>query len=210
MDPNNLPGNSDAAKRNPEKKIEKVIEGSVHRRQAPMGRRLMTSARGAFESVATEVLIPALKATITDAISRGVEQLLFGSQRPNSPDSYRPSNRTNYQSYSSQQRRNNVSYGTGSPVRNDNQRRRPSDFPDEVTFPTRSQAERVLGEMMDNLDAYGTVSIADMVEMCGEVPETGTDVWGWRHLHRGDAYVRRLRNGDYYIELPRPQEIGTV
>lgn len=213
IDPNNLPGNSAAEKRNPEKKIEKVIEGTVHRRKPTIGRRFAQTffgqdAKGVVESVVGEVLVPALKATITDAISRGVEQLLFGNAAPRR-DSYRSTQRTNYTNYSQPARRD-VSYGTGNPVQTRSARRQASEFVDSITFETRVQAERVLDEMKDNLDRYGAVSVADFVEMCGEVPSPMDDTVGWHDLNRSNAYVRRLRNGDYVIELPRLEEIGTV
>lgn len=71
------------------KKMEQVVTGEVSRRKKPLGRRFAETfgggdARGVAGYVVMDVLIPAAKDAISDAVSQGIERMLFGESRPSS------------------------------------------------------------------------------------------------------------------------------
>ncbi len=88
------------------KKIERVIEGEVVRRKTPLSRRMSQNliggdAHSVWGWMFGEVLIPAARDMVADAISGGAERMIFGesshgSRRGRSrggPSGYTPYNR---------------------------------------------------------------------------------------------------------------------
>ena len=71
------------------KKVERVVEGEVIRRKKPLGKRFAElfiggDAKSVGSYVMFEVLLPAVKDTLADAMSQGVERMLFGEARSTS------------------------------------------------------------------------------------------------------------------------------
>ena len=71
------------------KVVEKVVTGKVSRRKTPLSKRLKelfvggdTHSVGSY--ILFDVLVPAAKDTIADAISQGIERMLFGDARSSS------------------------------------------------------------------------------------------------------------------------------
>lgn len=76
----------------------------------------------------------------------------------------------------------------------------PQDAISEIRFDTRADAEKVLDEMQDIINAYGIVSLADAYELAGETDiPYGYNSLGWHTV--SNARVQRLRVG-YRIDLP--------
>ena len=70
---------------------------------------------------------------------------------------------------------------------------------DDIAFPSRGAAERVLSTMEDIFAEYKSVTLAEMYELAGlEHPYTFTK-YGWMSLRDADI-VRR--GEDYFIKLP--------
>lgn len=186
------------------KKVEKVIEGEVVRRKKPLSKRFAEtfmggSAKGVWEYVLMDVLIPAAKDTITDAVSQGVERMIFGDSRSPSSRARRSGSSYGYTSY------NKMSSTYSS--RRDN-RREPShrarsshDF-DEIILSTRVEAEEVIDRLFDLVSKYETASVADLYDLVGVNGSYTDEKWGWTDL-RG-AGVSRTRSG-YLLDLPRPE-----
>ena len=77
-----------------------------------------------------------------------------------------------------------------------------------IIFKTRAKAEDVSNALMDALDQYEAVSVADLYSMAGISNLVGdfTDQnWGWTKI--GDVKVRRARGGGYILDLPKPEDI---
>ena len=72
---------------------------------------------------------------------------------------------------------------------------------DEIVFEDRSDAQRVLDELTDQIDQFGMVSAYHMYEAAGLSCEWTLKNWGWYDLI--NARVVRTRDGDFVIELPR-------
>lgn len=72
---------------------------------------------------------------------------------------------------------------------------------DDIVFESRGEAEAVLTSMMDVIDTYDQVTVANLYELVGITGEFTDNRYGWTNL--GSANVKRSRDG-YIIELPKP------
>lgn len=189
-------------------KIEKVIEGEVLRRKKPLGKRIAETFGAAdMKSVGgfvlLDVLVPAAKDMVADAISQGIERMLFGearstSRRPHKP--YSNNGFVSYNRYSPSTNRDNPPFKPSSPSR----RARSSHDFDEIILETRVEAEEVIDRLFDLVNKYEAATVADLYELVG-VQGSYTDAkWGWIDI-RG-AGITRIRNG-YLLDLPRPESL---
>lgn len=191
-------------KREP-KKITQVVEGKVVRRKKPFGRRFAETFMGdepgsVWHYVALEVLLPAAKDMVTDAISQGVERMVYGEARSTSRRTGIRPGYTPYNRYS----------GPSGPVRREEPRREVSrrsrsqhNF-DEIILATRVEADEVINRLVDLVDRYDSASVADLYELVGVSGNYTDDKWGWTDLDR--VGVSRVRDG-YLLDLPRPEQI---
>lgn len=200
-----LPGNRRSAKPG-EKKISKVVDGTVVRRKPSVGRRFSQlfvagDSRSVSQYVFMDVLLPAAKDMFTDAISQGVERLIYGESRPTTRRTF-PGSGTSYTPYNRY-----AGNRVGGPPKDytpasrmSRQAKAVHNF-DEIILPTRREAEEVLNTMFDTLTRYETVSVSDLYEMVGEDGSYADEKWGWTDLT--GASVSRTRDG-YLLNLPRP------
>ena len=185
-----FPNNSDAAK---EKKVEKVVSGEVKTRKQSeaskmAGALISDDAHNLGDYMLFDILIPAAKKAISDIVTDGIEILLYGET---SGRKKRGNNvpRVSYNSYYERDRL---------PVR-ERSRERGYSY-DDIVLESRRDAEEVLTSMLDILDNYGIVSVADLYELAG-ITGRYTDLnYGWTNL--SSATVDRVRDG-YKIRLPR-------
>lgn len=204
-----LPGNSQqpkGPKAKPQKKVEPVVLGSVSTRKQSLGKRFAATfmgddAKGVWHYVAWDVLIPAAKDTLSDAVSQGVERLLFGEARGRSRGR-RYGNPQSGGSYVSYDRYSRGPIGTQSPARREISRpgRASHDF-DELVFDTRVDADAVLEGLYTILEQYDQATVGDLYELANVSGNFTDQKWGWTDL-RGSG-VSRKRDG-YYLDLPRP------
>lgn len=198
----NYPGNSKTGKElPPEKKVEKITVGEVRTRKKGLASRIggsMVSERsdtvGSY--ILFEVLIPALKNTISDAVSQGVERMLFGEVR----SSRTSSNRPGYTNYNKVVRSTTGEYGN----RDISRRSRTTHDFDEIILSSRGEAEEVLDRLRDLVDSFEVATVNDFYSLVGITGSFTDDKWGWYDLK--DAMVRAIRGG-YIVVLPRTQPI---
>jgi hypothetical protein len=211
----NYPNNSSKAKAPVEekteaKKIDPVVTGGVTRRKAPLGKRLAETFIGGDAKtvggyVFFEVLIPAARDMITDAITQGVERMVYGEVRSvGRRTGTRPSGQGGYVSYNRIAQSNNRPRTGGL---NEFQRREPDrrarashDF-DDIIIPTRAEAQAVIERLYDILEQYEQVSVSELYELVGITPNYTDGKWGWVQLTGSD--VTKVRDG-YLLELPKP------
>lgn len=77
-----------------------------------------------------------------------------------------------------------------------------------IIFKSRAKAEDVSNALMDALDQYEAVSVADLYSMAGISNLVGSFTdrnWGWTKIN--DIKVRRARGGGYTLDLPEPEDI---
>lgn len=185
-----------------EKKVEKVVSEPVVRKKKSFGRKLadifISEDVGDVKSyLMYDVLVPAVKENIADAINGAVGMIFFGEV--NRRSSGRNSNRNNTK----------VNYGGYFNGGNERRERMPKSYREEgggrtrtedIIIPSRADAEQVLDEMFELLDKYKQVTVADFYDMLDISSEFTDHKYGWTDL-RG-ARVVRVRNG-YRIDLPR-------
>lgn len=196
-----------AAEPEDEKKIEPVTVNEVQRRKKPLSKRFAETffggdAKGAMGFVMADVLIPAVKDTIADAFSQGIERILFGEARSTSRRTgFRPGGSGGYVNY---QRFGSTPQARREEPRNISRRARASHDFDEIVLATRVEAETVIDRMFDLVSQYGHASVSDLYDLVGITGSYTDAKWGWTDL-RG-ATVGRVRNG-YVLELPRTEAI---
>lgn len=71
---------------------------------------------------------------------------------------------------------------------------------DDIGFPSRGEAEAVLDEMLNIIDRYKFVTVADMYDLAGLSEPFTSHKYGWTNLR--DARV--VRSGsEYILDLPK-------
>lgn len=209
-----FPSNSQNVVKKPEKqekatddkKIEKVVTGEVVQRKKPLGKRMAETfiggdAHSVGQYVVMDVLIPAAKDTIADAVSQGIERMLFGEVRSTSRRTgAKPSNgHVSYNRYS----------GGGHPAlkreepKISSRARANHDF-DEIILATRPEAEAVIDRLFDLISRYEAATVADLYDLLGITGNYTDDKWGWTDLRGAGAL--RIRNG-YLLDLPKPEPL---
>lgn len=113
-----FPPNSHKSRRQPDEpqKLERVTSVAAERRKRGLGRKFREtfiggSARTAAEYTMLEVVVPAIKDTMAEALSSGIEKLIYGDSRPrrgSPPSSYSTVGRVNYQQMSPPDRKSVV------------------------------------------------------------------------------------------------------
>jgi hypothetical protein len=147
-----------------------------------------------------DVLIPALKSLVTDAVTSGVEMLVYGETKGRSRSGGRDRGPKviNYGSFSRRDRDDDR-----------RERRRPAYDDkfnlDEIYFDDHQDAEDVLDELAERLEEYDQVSVADFFDIAGIDGTTWAhDKFGWKSLKR--ARLSHTRHG-YVILFPPPIEL---
>jgi hypothetical protein len=216
----NYPGNSRKAKEGSEKetterkKQEKVIEGVAIQRSKPVGRKIVETFAGdnvhnVGQYILFDVLLPAAKSMISDAVSQGIERLLFGDSRGRRIST---GGGTGGRYTSGYNKMYTAAPGQGS-TRSDldrpggvdmSRRARASHDFSEIILPTRADAETVLYRLGDLVDGFDVATVSDLYELVGITGNFTDEKYGWNDL-RGSG-VERVRDG-YLINLPKPQPI---
>jgi hypothetical protein len=202
-------GDKPAEKTGPaEKKVEKVISGEVVKRKKPLGRKIADVFKGddmhsVGNFILMDVVVPAVKQMVSDAISQGVERSLYGDSRGRRPSSSGGTRYTNYSSYSRSSSPAGRAGEADGPRTMSHRARAAHDF-DEVVLATRGEAEEVLDRLSDLVRDYDVATVSDLYELVGITGSFTDEKWGWTDL-RG-ASVRPVREG-YLLVLPRTQLI---
>lgn len=192
-----------------EKKVEKVIAGEAVIRKKSLGKRFAETfvggedARGVFSYITFDVLVPAAKDMMSDAVSQGIDRMLYGESRGPSGRS-RSGSRPGYVNY------NRMS---SDPRGRDRDRdSRPSlsrraranhDF-NEIILPTRAEADEVIDRLFDLVSQYDTATVADLYELVGQSGNFTDEKYGWTDLRGANA--RRARGG-WVLDLPRVEAL---
>lgn len=177
----------------PEKKVEKVVSGTVKQKKRSglsklAGEIIQEDGRNVTSYLLSDVLIPAFKKMVSDAVTNGVDMILYG-ETGRSDKKKTPASKVSYRSY----------YDDREDSRLNLRSRSEYDY-DEIIFSNRGEAEEVLSRMDDLVDRYGTVSVADFYDLVGITGNYTDNKYGWTNIR--NASVMRVREG-YTIKLPR-------
>lgn len=219
MEPvDNYPGNSQKAKREqkvaidkPEdvkQPVEKIVSGGVTRRKKPIHKRLAetffggSSVRDIWGYVLLDVLVPAGRDMIASAARESIELAIY-------PDGRRVNSRHRNARPSSHRIRYDVISGPSGRDRDDrrdiSRRARSSHDFDELMLDSRVEAEEVIQQLYEYLERYEEVTVAQLYGLVGITPAYTDQKYGWLDL-RGLRPVR-TRNGQYLLDLPRPEPL---
>jgi hypothetical protein len=203
-----FPPNSHKA-RTEAKRVERVTSGEVLQRKRGLGRQFKDTfvagdARGAMHYVVLNVVIPAVKEMLSEAMHAGTDRMIYGDTRPRRgtpPSGYGNLGRVDYSRISQPVSvRPSPQQQQGRPM--SRMARTRHDF-GEIVIASRQEAEEVLDRMYELLSRYGSVSVADLYEMTGIQSGHTDHKWGWTNLN--GSRVRRLGTGNSVLDLPDPQ-----
>lgn len=187
-----LPGNSHRSKL---VKKKKIIKGKVRKQKKTWTKQVVETFVGEeVDSVGHyilhDVVIPAIKSTLSDAVQGGIEMLLFGERGHNRGSSNRNG-------------RPNISYTNYS--RNDKRSNRHSQSRgrtmQDIILDSRRDAQDVLNSLVDIIDEYGQASVADLNDLIGVSGKYTDNDYGWDNLNT--ARITHIRDG-YLLDLPKP------
>ena len=177
----------------PEKKVEKIVKGTVKSKKKNGIDRLKDNfisedAANIKTYVVMDVLIPAVKKAICDIVKNGVDMILYGesgrsSRRPSEYVSYdrRYLDRGDPRFYNADRARIGYSY-------------------DDIILETRGEAEDVLARMDELIEIYGMVSVADLYDLVGITGNYTDNKYGWTNIRNAEPV--HVRDG-YMLRLPK-------
>lgn len=200
------------------KELKKVVSAQPTKVKKNLVSRLFNGVLGpdglsnVGSHVNDEIIVPAIKNIVFDAITSGISMVLFrdsnprgggyghGPSRPHtnygSGSQYRP--RTNYTSqYTSQQ---------PAPAQQHEPRQRARYGVDEYLIQDRFDAAQVLNSLVETADMYDTVSVADYYDLIGVASQFTDNNYGWTIDTITRASVVPVRGG-YIIKFPQPEVI---
>lgn len=190
-------------------KIERVISGEAIRRKRGLGRQFKDtfiegSARMAIEYMATDIVVPAIRDLIYDALQGGLDRMIYGEShikrsRPSSTStSYSNVPHVNYQGMSSNR--------PPSTSRTLSQRARARHDFGDIVLDNRQDAEDVIDRLFDVLSRYGSVPLTTLYALTGIESSHTDEKWGWTSL--SGAKAAKQRDGTFLLDLPDPQYLG--
>lgn len=176
----------------PEKKVEKVVSGSVRsRKKSAVGKFanafIQEDAQNVKSYIFMEVLIPALKKAISDIVTNAIDMFLYGESGRSRKSS--AASKVSYRSY----------YDDRNDRRVSNRLRASYDYND-IILDNRGEAEEVLDRMNELIDIYQVASVADLYDLVGIQGNYTDNKYGWTDLRTAD--VVHVRDG-YLLKMPR-------
>lgn len=182
---------------NREKKVQKVVSGKV-KTKANEKRKLANifiseDAANVKSYVVMDVLVPAIKKAISDIVTDGIDMILYGGSHSGKHES---GNKISYKSYYDDNKRDD---------RRDSSYRSRSRFDyDDLVFDSRAECEAVREQMVDVIDTYGFVTVADMYDMADIPAPYTSSKYGWTNIRTAETV--RVRDG-YVLKLPKAMPI---
>lgn len=184
---------------NSKKPKKRVAKGKVVVRKRKEPSPMADSFSAAWGYICEDILLPAAKDMISDAVSGGVDQILFGGER-------KTSRRKSHSSSSASFNYNSISSGrkTQRAERKHVYRSRGAHDLTQYILDDRRDAEDVIDFLFSCLQDYEVATVSDFKGAVGVSPTYTDENWGWTEL-RGARAVR-VREG-YIIDLPNPKKL---
>lgn len=179
------------------KKLESVVSGNVSMRKKTTLKKVadiffQKDINDVKSYLIMDVLIPEIRDALYNLVMNGLDMMLYDGKRTRKASSN--TMRVNYSAKYNNQ--------TSIPESSNSSPRTKSGLNfDDVVFDDRMDAEEVLNQMLNIIEQYDSVSVADFCELAG-IPGEYTDrKYGWTSL--GAAEVKRISGGGYILKLPR-------
>lgn len=176
-----------------EKTVKKVVNGKVKTKKNE-GRKLMNmfiseDAKNVKSYIVLDVLVPAIKKAILDIVTDGADMILYGGSHGGKRKS---GNKVSYRSYYDDKK-------------DDKDYRSKGRFDyDDLVFDSRSECEAVREQMVEIIDQYGFVTVADMYDMADLPAPYTSSKYGWTNIRTAETI--RGRDG-YVLKLPKAMPI---
>ena len=180
-----------------EKRVEKVVSGTVKNREKSGVSKLTDiflpgDVGSVKDYIWMDVLIPTVKRAISDIVCNGINMLLG---EPSRAKSGTPAAKVSYrQYYQPADERPAYTRPRAQTVYSYN----------DIVFETRGDAEEVLYRMEELLERFDVVTVGDLLDMAGMTSNYTDQKYGWTDLR--NAGVQRVRDG-YIINLPRASSL---
>lgn len=178
-----------------EKKIEKVISGSVKSKKKNEIQKfadvfISEDVNNVKSYIVLDVLVPAIKKAISDIVTNGIDMILYGESGRTKKNS--TASKISYRSYYEKENDRKRSYNSTSVKSGYSY--------DDIILDNRGEAEDVLARMDELVATYGIVSVADLYDLVGVTGNYTDNKYGWTDVR--SAAVVRTRDG-YLIKLPK-------
>lgn len=178
-----------------EKRVQKVVTGKAKTKKNEARKFVDTfiseDAKNVKNYIFLDVLVPAIKKAVSDIVTDGISMILYGDTGSHKSKS---SNKVSYRSY----------YDDKRDSRRDNYRSSSRFDYDDIVFESRGEAELVREQMVELIDRYGFVTVADMYDMADLTSPYTANKYGWTNIR--NAEVVRTRDG-YILKLPKAMPI---
>lgn len=212
-DPSDMPGNSHKSRQAsqkaepaPETAVEpatKMVEGVVVTRKQPWYKRFARNmvaddAQSIGDWVLQEVIVPSVKNLISDMVKGTTDRALYGTSRARRREvGDRGSLRTRYDRMSDEPE----------PRRMLSREDRARHNFDQVVLESRSEADRVIDQMISRARKFNVVTVSDLYDFVGVTGSYADRNHGWT-AERLERYadVRQVRGG-FLLDLPETEPI---
>ena len=197
-----LPGNSNSGKKpqepeKPKREVHKVVKGDIvgnyHEPMRKISQLLFAEDFGTVKKyILDQVLWPAIKNTIADTVTSGINMWILGN-RNGTP--IKPMSSINSPTkYSTIYRLDGSSPKVGSTANS-------RFFFENPIVATKDDAEEVIMNLKDYIEAEDSVSVAVLYSMLGLESEATYNNYGWYNV--GKAKAIPVKDG-WVINLPKP------
>ena len=190
--PNSHKYKEDQKRAIPEKKVEKVISGTVKSKKKSEIKKfadvfISEDVTNVKSYILLDILVPAIKKAISDIVTNGIDMILYGGTGKTKSNT--AASKISYRSYYDSSRRDYSTVRTKTRYNYD-----------DVIFDNRGEAEDVLSRMDELVSTYGLVSVADLYDLVGITGNYTDNKYGWTDIR--SASVIRVRDG-YMLKLPK-------
>ena len=184
---------------NEPKKVESVVSNPVKTKKRTFWNKIADEfvsedGKGIMDYIIIDVIVPAIKKTISDVVTNGIDMLLYGTSKHNSNSSNIPAYRVSYRSYYDQRNSDYTRPRVNSQGYDYN----------DILFQTRGDADAVLNGLRDIITQYGLAKVADYYDLAGANCSYTDNNYGWTDLRY--AQVIRVNSG-YSLRMPKPMPI---
>ena len=176
-----------------EKKVEQVVTGVTLKKKSALSKIydlfIAEDADKVGNYILLDVLVPSIKRAIVDIIKSSAD-MIFGTKGSSSSGGTKYTyGGTPYVQYSSSNKKPEPTNVARSQYEIGN-----------FIFASKDDADKVIDNLNDLIEAYGMASVADLCELVGAPYEFVANKYGWKNLH--DAISIRTPDG-YSLRLPR-------